>query len=234
MRFKVYKNIRSTLSQPSTWLGVSQSLKANKLKKELNKKGGLEGQLMKEYRVSEDLANKQRGLASEQFDYTSNLADQIGSMGIPEESKQYEQDLIEQGTHTGLRTASGMGGLQDAISQISGGQFSAYRDLASRDAMARQQNKQQQLSMLDAAKQRELQALGQADTLQAGAGMDMLKGMFYPKMEEMQAMRGAGIQNAMEGYNAGQQKQEQDFQNMLSVAKLGLSAYTGAASKGDE
>ena len=64
MRFKVYKNIRSTLSQPSTWLGVSQSLKANKLKKELNKKGGLEGQLMKEYRVSEDLANKQRGLAS--------------------------------------------------------------------------------------------------------------------------------------------------------------------------
>lgn len=231
MSFIRGKNIRSTLSQPSTWLAVSQSLKANKLEKELNKKGGLEGQLMKEYRVSEDLANKQRGLASEQFDYTSNIADQIGSMGIPEESKQYEQDLIEQGTQTGLRTASGMGGLQDAISQISGGQFSAYRDLASRDAMARQQNKQTQLSMLDAAKQRELQALGQADTLQAGAGMDMLKGMFYPKMEEMQAMRGAGIQNAMEGYNAGQQKQEQDFQKMLSVAKLGLSTYTGGASK---
>lgn len=213
-------NLNYTARQPSIWLGVSQSLKAKKLEKELNKQGGLTGQLIKEYRVSEDLANKQRGLASEQFDYTSNLADQIGSMGIPEESKQYEQDLIEQGTQTGLRTASGMGGLQDAISQISGGQFSAYRDLASRDAMARQQNKQQQLSMLDAAKQRELQALGQADTLQYGAGMDMLKGMFYPKMEEMQALRGASTQNIMGGYNAGQQQKEQDVQTLLSLAKL--------------
>lgn len=213
-------NIGYTARQPSTWLGVSQGLKSRKLEKELNKQGGLEGQLMKEYRVSEALANKQREMAGEQFDYTSNIASQIGSMGIPEESKQYEQDLIEQGTQTGLRTASGMGGLQDAISQISGGQFSAYRDLASRDAMARQQNKQQQLSMLDAAKQRELQALGQADTLQYGAGMDMLKGMFYPKLQEMQALKGAAIQNTMEGFNAGQQKKEQDIQTLLSLAKL--------------
>jgi hypothetical protein len=213
-------NIGYTARQPSTWLGVSQALKARKLEKELNKQGGLQGQLMKEYRVSEALANKQREMAGEQFDYTSNIASQIGSMGIPEESKQYEQDLIEQGTQTGLRTASGMGGLQDAISQISGGQFSAYRDLASRDAMARQQNKQQQLSMLDAAKQRELQALGQADTLQYGAGMDMLKGMFYPKLQEMQALKGAAIQNTMEGFNAGQQNKEQDIQTLLSLAKL--------------
>ena len=48
----------------------------------------------------------------------------------------------------------------------------------------------------------------------------MLKGMFYPKMEEMQAMRGAGTQNIMGGYNAGQQQKEQDVQTLLSLAKL--------------
>lgn len=204
---KIGQGAINTASQPSTWLGLSQALKARKLKKQIEGMGGTDRQAFEAFGLKAKLANVGQDRINEIYDVQENLANMIGSQGIPEESKQYEQDLIEQGGQQAMRTAGSVGELSEMLGQIQGGQLSAYRNLAARDAAQRQQNLTQKASMLSAAKEQQLSALQSQDAAKAQAMMDLRENLLAPRIQEQQALAGAAIQNLMGGYNAAQNKQ---------------------------
>lgn len=212
--------IAGAFGQPTTWLGLSQALKARKLKKQIKGMGGTDKQAFEAFGLQANLANAGQERASELFNIQENLANMIGSQGIAEESKQYEQDLIEQGGQQALRTAGSVGEISEMLGQIQGGQLSAYRNLASRDAAMRQQNQMTKASMLSAAKEKELATLQQEDANKAQAAMDLREMLLAPRITEQQALTGASIQNVSTGIDAAQQEQEQVMQIALSLAKL--------------
>lgn len=212
-------NIVSTATQPSTWLGLSQALRARKLKKQIQGMGGTDKQAFESFGLQANLANVGQDRINEVYDVQENLANMIGSQGIPEESKQYEQDLIEQGGQQAMRTAGSVGELSEMLGQIQGGQLSAYRNLAARDAEQRQQNLNTKASMLSAAKEQQLAALQSQDAAKAQAMMDLRENLLAPRIQEQQALTGAAIQNMMEGYRSGQTKQAQG-RNMFDLTSM--------------
>jgi len=187
-------------------VGISQGLRARKLKKDLQAQGGMEGALTRDYQLASRGIDAQRDLYGQQM----NRAKSVLNQGLPSETIGLAQNQIQQSTQDSLRAAGDVGGKLRTIGNVQGGMLDAYRNLYTQDAQMRQQNQQQLLGIQDQYTQR-MAGLQQE---QSDIARNRFMQPFLAKSEEQQAMSGAAMQNITGGVS--------DIgQGIIDVAGLG-------------
>lgn len=181
--------------------GFAQALRARKLRKDLESQGGLEGMMADSLDALGVGTEEEKRLAQEQFDF----AQRAFSGGIPEASKQFQQDLIQQSQQDTLSNLSSLGAGVRGLSAVQGNALSAYRDLAARDAEQRLSNQQS----LVGARNLYTGSLQDIQQRQTAGVRDFIEKPFYAKAQQMQADEAAGMQNIMGGLQGKEAKREQ-------------------------